>query len=154
MKKRVYPSVGVGCIVLKEKSILLVRRLYPPQKGKWSVPGGHVELGESVLETARRELLEETGLKGVPQGVINVDEYVVKHNGRITKHYVLIDVLMKVENMNEMKAGSDAGDVKFFDLREAYMSKETAVTTRKLIEKILDKKVECLIKPLMSIVEE
>jgi ADP-ribose pyrophosphatase len=89
------PKVGVGCLVLRKDKILLVKRKYPPNPGKWSIPGGHMELGESILETAARELEEETGLKGKPLGVVNVDDFIMKDKlGRIKYQYVLVTVLL------------------------------------------------------------
>jgi len=72
------PKVGVGCLVLDEQGkVLLVRRAYPPGAGKWSIPGGHVELGEDLVEAATRELKEETGVEAEPVGVVNVDTLIV-----------------------------------------------------------------------------
>ncbi|NOZ30825.1 MAG: NUDIX domain-containing protein, partial [Crenarchaeota archaeon] len=78
--KRTYPEmplVGVGALVIRDGKILLVKRKYPPGKGRWSIPGGHVEVNESILEAARRELLEETGIEGDPLGVVNVDDAII-----------------------------------------------------------------------------
>jgi ADP-ribose pyrophosphatase len=56
------PQVAVGAIVIKDGRVLLVKRSQPPSKGLWAIPGGRVELGETLKEAAEREIIEETGL--------------------------------------------------------------------------------------------
>jgi ADP-ribose pyrophosphatase YjhB (NUDIX family) len=130
------PKVGVGCLVLdKQGKVLLVRRAYPPGAGKWSIPGGHVELGEDLVEAATRELKEETGVEAEPVGVVNVDTLIV-HDERenIKYHYVLIDVLYK-NPKGEIKPGSDALEVGFYRLEEA-LKMDLTTSVRGLLEKI------------------
>ncbi|PCN51274.1 hypothetical protein B6U99_00595 [Candidatus Geothermarchaeota archaeon ex4572_27] len=131
------PEVGVGAVVLEGGRILLVRRANPPGRGKWSVPGGHLRLGESVYETAVRELEEETGVKGDPLGIVNVDEYVeVDEEGRIRYHYVLVDVLVRPKSdPAAARPSSDALEVKLCTLEEA-LRLDLTRSTRSLIEKL------------------
>ncbi len=113
------PVVGVGSLVFKDGMILLVKRASPPGRGLWSLPGGVVELGEPLLEAAARELLEETGIKGKPIGVVNVDEAIITdESGRIIYHYVLVTVLLEYI-AGEPIARSDALDARFFTMEEA-----------------------------------
>jgi len=130
------PVVGVGALVLEGGRILLVKRGYPPARGLWSLPGGHVDLGEGVLEAAARELLEETGVEGRPLGVVNVDNAVIRdEDGRIRYHYVLVTVL--VERLRgEPRPASDAVDARFYALTSA-LDLELTESTRGLIGKIL-----------------
>ncbi|MCE4625358.1 MAG: NUDIX hydrolase [Desulfurococcales archaeon] len=129
------PRIGVGCLVFRDGKILLVKRKYPPSAGRWSIPGGHVELGEGVLETAARELEEETGLRGEPLGVVNVDDFIMYDDeGRVKYHYVLVTVLLDVSG-GEPRALSDALDAGFFSLEEAE-ELELTVSTRGLLRKI------------------
>ena len=130
-----YPMVGVGCLVLRDDRILLVRRRYPPLAGRWSIPGGHIELGEGVLEAAERELEEETGLRGRALGVVNVDDFILYDDeGRIRYHYVLVTVLLDAPS-GEPRASSDALDAGFYKLNEAEKLDLTPAT-RGLLQKI------------------
>ncbi|MBC7186765.1 MAG: NUDIX domain-containing protein, partial [Calditrichaeota bacterium] len=56
------PLVGVAILVARDGAVLLVKRAFPPNAGRWSLPGGHVELGEPLKEAARREVAEECGI--------------------------------------------------------------------------------------------
>ena len=87
------PNVGIGLVVLKPPGhVLLIRRGKPPNIGMWSLPGGAQELGERAEETARRELLEETGLAvGTLHLAANVDSIDRDPDGRIRYHYTIID---------------------------------------------------------------
>lgn len=86
------PIVGIGMVVLKGDHVLLVRRGRPPSMGKWSLPGGRQELGESAEDAARRELLEETGVvAGSIQLAANVDSIHRDRDGRVRFHYTILD---------------------------------------------------------------
>jgi 8-oxo-dGTP diphosphatase len=139
------PVVGVGALVLEGNKILLVKRGYPPSKGRWSIPGGHVEIGETILEAARRELEEETGIIGEPLGVVNVDDAITIDERGVRYHYVLITVLLKRVG-GTLRPGGDAVDVGFFELEEAKKLNLTS-SVRGLIEKI-EKGYLCLDKPI------
>ena len=86
------PKIGVGIILIKNDQVLLVQRANPPGAGKWSLPGGKQELGETAMQTARRELREETGLEC---GELTLAGYVdsIHHDetGRIIFHYTILD---------------------------------------------------------------
>lgn len=88
-----YPRVGVGVVVWRGEEMLLVRRGKPPRAGQWSLPGGAQELGETVAETARREVLEETGVTIRVNDVITAVD-LIEHDeaGRVRYHYVLVDM--------------------------------------------------------------
>ena len=94
-ESREYPSrpfVGVGVVVLKEENVLLIRRGRPPRLGEWSLPGGAQSVGETVQVTARREVLEETGVSiQNPQFLEVVDSIIKDDDGRVKFHYTLID---------------------------------------------------------------
>jgi ADP-ribose pyrophosphatase YjhB (NUDIX family) len=86
------PIVGIGIVVLREDTVLLVRRAHPPAAGAWSLPGGAQKLGETAIAAARRELFEETGLE-VGKLVLagNVDSIHRDAEGRILYHYTILD---------------------------------------------------------------
>lgn len=95
MSGREYPArplVGIGVVVLKPGAVLLVRRGRPPALGQWSLPGGAQELGETAEQAARRELLEETGLRVGPLHLVaHVDSIHPDPDGRIRFHYTILD---------------------------------------------------------------
>jgi 8-oxo-dGTP diphosphatase len=86
------PIVGIGVAVLRPGEVLLARRGNPPNPGAWSLPGGAQELGETAEQAARRELLEETGLRaGTLHLAANVDSIHRDDAGRVRFHYTIID---------------------------------------------------------------
>ncbi len=143
------PIVGVGCLVIDDGKVLLIRRARPPGAGMWSIPGGHIELGEDIMEAAARELKEETGLEADPIGVVNVDTLIVTGDrGGIKTHYILIDILF-TNPKGQLKASSDALEAKFYTLEEALKTQLTP-SVRGLLEKVKrgELPLEKPIKPL------
>lgn len=102
--KREYPAhplVGVGMIIKKDNYIVMVKREREPGKGKWSIPGGMLELGERISDGVKREVLEETGLRVKIDRLIDVEENIGRDGtGRIRFHYVLVDFLGHVVDGN------------------------------------------------------
>jgi len=114
-----YPRVGVGAIVLHEGRVLLVRRGRAPGLDLWSVPGGLVELGETTMEAACREVAEETGLKVRIAGVVGLLDRVTRDaEGRVRYHWVLVDYLAVPESTETPRAGSDAAEVRWVTIDE------------------------------------
>ena len=109
------PIVGVGGIVIDGDRVLLVQRATEPLKGQWSIPGGALELGESLTEGVARELPEETGVAVEPTEVVEVLNRVLKTpEGLVKYHYVLIDYLCHPLNAATVPtAASDAGDARW-----------------------------------------
>src|SRR6201986_2505945 len=113
------PIVGVGAVVIDGTKVLLVRRGNEPLKGEWSLPGGAVELGETLQQGVVREVLEETGLVVVPAGIVEVLDRITQDEvlqdgapGRVRYHYVLIDFVCHVTG-GAMRKGSDADEVRW-----------------------------------------
>ena len=112
------PVVGVGAVILEGDKILLEKRKNMPSKGKWSVPGGLVELGESVENAVIREVKEETGLDVYEPRLVDVVTYVsMGERGAVMYHYVIIDYLVNVKGGNA-KAASDAAALKWVPFSE------------------------------------
>jgi 8-oxo-dGTP diphosphatase len=113
---RVYPSlpiVGVGAIILRQGEVLLVRRGNPPMQGEWSIPGGALEVGETLREGLTREVLEETGLTVEVGPLIEVlDSIFPDGDGRTQYHYVLIDYLCHLRSGTAL-AASDAAELRW-----------------------------------------
>lgn len=113
------PFVGVGVVVLRPEGVLLVRRAKPPRQGQWSLPGGAQKLGETVFETARREVLEETGLDVEVLGLIDVaDSIRTDETGKVRYHYTLVDVVAVPRTPGNPFAGSDADEVTWMALED------------------------------------
>ena len=121
MVKRLYPTqpvVGVGAIILREGKILLEQRGNEPAKGQWTIPGGVVEVGESLEDAVLRETREETGLEAEKTRLIDVVDQVHRDKeGKIEYHYVIIDYVVNVK-AGEPKPASDAAALKWVPISE------------------------------------
>ncbi|HZR66570.1 MAG TPA: NUDIX hydrolase [Terriglobales bacterium] len=108
------PLVGVGAVIVKDGRVLLIKRGKPPLLGEWSIPGGMLELGETLRQGAEREALEETGLTVSAVELLGVFERVVPDDEKRTiYHYVLIDFLCK-QVSGTLCASGDAADARWF----------------------------------------
>ena len=116
MSRRDYPSsplVAVGAVVFKEDKVLLVKRDNPPGKGLWAIPGGRVNLGETLKEAAEREIKEETGVViRAKEPVYAFDVIECDARKCIRFHYVIVDLLADYIS-GEPNPGSDACDARW-----------------------------------------
>ena len=106
-----HPLPGVGALIFRRKSILLVQRARNPLKGYWSLPGGLIETGEPIEAALQREVLEETGLIVRPKKMFEIFERIILDaEGRAEYHYILHDYVCTVVG-GKLEAGDDAGRV-------------------------------------------
>jgi 8-oxo-dGTP diphosphatase len=130
------PIVGVGAVIVDEGRVVLIRRRYEPLAGQWSLPGGTLELGETLESGTAREMLEETGLVVDVGPVIEVfDRIMFDDERRVRYHFVLVDYLCWPMS-GELRAGSDVDDAVLAApdelTRYALTKKATAVIERGL----------------------
>ena len=111
------PLFGVGAVIVESGRVLLVRRWQQPLKGKWSLPGGMLELGESLLSGVAREVREETGLEVEPIELIELLDRVHREDNRVRYHYVIADYLCRVVG-GSLQAASDADAVRWVERAE------------------------------------
>jgi len=131
-EKREYPErpvVGVGGVVIRDGRALLVRRGSEPLKGQWSIPGGTLELGETIAEGVVRELREETALDVRVVELIEVFERIFPGEGRPQYHFVILDYLCEAPN-GTPQPGSDVTDVAFASEEELARYHLTPTATR------------------------
>jgi ADP-ribose pyrophosphatase YjhB (NUDIX family) len=129
-----FPIPGVGAVVLREveerTEILLIRRESEPMAGGWSLPGGAIELGESVREACVRETLEETGLTVQPLADVEIIDIIYRDAvGRVQYHYVVVDILCRVLG-GQLLSGTDASEVAWADVRRVLEFGDFALTAR------------------------
>jgi len=119
--KREYPDaplVGVGTIIIEQDRVMLVKRAHPPLAGEWSIPGGALEMGETLRQAAAREALEETGLVVEVGELLGVYDRILRDaDGRIRYHYVLVDFLCR-RIAGEPEAAGDAAEARWFTRSE------------------------------------
>ena len=130
------PRVAVGALVLKAGAVLLVKRGKAPSDGKWAIPGGSVELGETLQQAAEREIFEETGIRIRAVEPVYTFDFIERNRyGRIRFHYVIIDLAAEYLS-GKIKPGDDADQaawIPFAELKDLDMN----ATTRAFLKKHL-----------------
>jgi ADP-ribose pyrophosphatase YjhB (NUDIX family) len=111
------PLVGVGAVVVQDGRVLLVRRGREPLKGSWTLPGGLLEVGESLIAGVAREVGEETGLAVEPVELIELIDRIHREGDRVRYHYVIADYLCWVTG-GALQAASDADAVRWVERPE------------------------------------
>jgi 8-oxo-dGTP diphosphatase len=133
------PVVGIGGVIIEQGRALLIRRGSEPLRGEWSIPGGTLELGESLQDGVARELLEETGVEVRVLDLIEVFDRVFLENGTAEVadgkhprfHFVIVDYLCE-RISGEPRAGSDVTDVAYAREEELAQFHLTETATRVL----------------------
>jgi 8-oxo-dGTP diphosphatase len=130
------PIPGVAAVTVHEGKVLLAMRGKAPSMGKWGIPGGVVEVGETLHEAVRREVFEETSVSVEPVKLLTVFDSINRDNdGRVHYHYILFEYLCRYVS-GEVHPSSDAPDarwVRFDDLD----SLDVMPSTRRFIDKVL-----------------
>jgi 8-oxo-dGTP diphosphatase len=111
------PLIGIGAVIVSERRVLLVQRGREPLKGHWSLPGGLIEVGESLQSAVVREVQEETGLLVEPLELIELLDRIHRDGDRVRYHYVIADYLCRVTG-GTLKAASDADAVRWVERAE------------------------------------
>jgi mutator protein MutT len=111
------PLIGVGAVIVENGRVLLVRRGSEPLKGHWTLPGGVLELGETLAAGVAREVREETGLNVEPIELVEILDRIHRDGERIRYHYVITDYLCRVTG-GQLRAASDAEAVRWVDRAE------------------------------------
>jgi 8-oxo-dGTP diphosphatase len=107
------PIVGVGGIVVEDGRVLLVKRAHPPLAGEWTLPGGGVEVGETLAAAVAREVLEETGLTIAVGALVDVvDRIHLDADRRVEYHFVIADYVCTVVG-GTLAADTDAADARW-----------------------------------------
>ena len=136
--------VGVGGVVIRDQRALLIRRGSAPLEGEWSIPGGMLEIGETILEGVQRELLEETAIEVRVLDLIEVFERLTRDEaGKLKYHFVILDYLCEAVR-GEARAGSDVTDVAWAgesELSEYSLTQTATRVIQKAFEMVRGRKI-------------
>ena len=131
------PVVGVGAVIVDGDRVVLIKRSHPPRQGEWSLPGGRVELGETLVEALRRELREEVGLEVEVGPIVETFDRIHRDAaGRVRYHFVIVDFLCRPAS-GVLCAGDDACEARWATLDEvaqAGVSSYASAVLRKGLE--------------------
>lgn len=130
------PQIAVGAVVIRDEKVLLVKRRKPPGRGLWSIPGGRVELGETLKEAAEREVKEEAGvIIRAKDPVYTFDLIDRDKQGYIRFHYVIVDLLADYVS-GKVNPSSDACEARWVTPRELEELPVSRIT-REFLKKII-----------------
>ena len=130
------PLVGVGAVVVDRGRVLLIRRGTEPLKGQWSLPGGMLELGESLVAGVVREVREETGLAVEVVELVELLDRIHRDEDRVRYHYVIADYLCRVTG-GALEAASDADAVRW--VQRAEWNRQDALKLDPITVRVMEK---------------
>lgn len=131
-----HPLVGVGALIHDEQGrVLLIKRRFEPNKGKWSLPGGLLETGETLLEAGKREVREELGVEMRAEELFHVSEEIIRDpHGKPRFHFILVDFLASLPSGGEEAITLDGESESFLWFRpEEVGGLETTENTRRIV---------------------
>jgi 8-oxo-dGTP diphosphatase len=132
-----HPLVGVGGFIHREGKVLMIKRKFEPNKGRWSLPGGLLEVGEDPEQAAKREVREELGLEVVVEGLLQVaNEVIPDAAGRVRYHFVLVDYLMRPLG-DKITLNEESEEYAWFE-PSAVEALNTTNNTRLIVKKYLE----------------
>jgi len=134
------PVVGVGAVIIDGRRVVLVQRAHEPLKGRWSLPGGAVDVGETLAEAVAREAREETGLDVQVGQLVGVfDRLHHDDDGRVEYHFVLLDYLCTLRS-GTLACASDAADARWVEIDDlaAYGVNPDAVAVIRTARALVD----------------
>jgi 8-oxo-dGTP diphosphatase len=111
------PLIGVGAVIVQQDRVLLVKRATEPARGRWSIPGGLIDVGETLAEAVIREVREETGLDVEPLELVELLDRIYRDGDRVRYHYVIADYLCRVVG-GTLHAASDADAARWVERDE------------------------------------
>lgn len=132
-----FPILTVGGIIFIDNAVVLIKRKYPPEAGKWTIPGGAVRMGELIEDALKREIIEETGLTIKVNKLIEIAEKVIRdEEGKIKYHYIILDYLCEYIS-GSVTASSDAEEIKTVHIKNIN-EMELIEGTEEVIKKCLN----------------
>jgi len=137
------PKLAALAVVPHDRKLLLVRRRNEPDAGLWGFPGGHVDLGETGLDAAVRELREETSIVAEPVDYLTNIDIIIKDNDQCIAHHFLLVVVLCKYRSGQPIAQDDASEASWFDFDsvlncELPMSKDVDTVLRAAMRRITD----------------
>jgi 8-oxo-dGTP diphosphatase len=134
-----HPLIGVGALIHdREGRVLLIKRKFEPNRGKWSLPGGLLETGERLMEAAKREVSEELGVEIEVEKLFQVSEEIIKDTEAKTRfHFVLVDYLATLQPAGARITLNEESESFAWFGPEEVGGLDTTENTRRIVEKYL-----------------
>jgi 8-oxo-dGTP diphosphatase len=136
-----HPLVGVGALIHDEEGrILMIKRRFEPNKGRWSLPGGLLETGEALVDAGRREVREELGTEIEVEELFQVSEEIIRDDeARVRFHYVLVDFLARAPGSAAITLNEESESFRWFKPEEVE-GLDVSENTRRIVQKYIREK--------------